>query len=91
VADVNAHSRSRISGAQFDVIAYGAKGDGVTDSLPAIRTAMEKCHASAPARRWGREEWWIGNACFGNRLRLKRLLDELYELNHVTQVYRGKR
>jgi polygalacturonase len=30
----------------FDVITYGAKGDGVTDSLPAIRTAMEKCHST---------------------------------------------
>jgi polygalacturonase len=30
----------------FDVMTYGAKGDGVTDSLPAIRTAMEKCHST---------------------------------------------
>ena len=30
----------------FDVMTYGAKGDGVTDSLPAIRTAMEKCQST---------------------------------------------
>ena len=30
----------------FPVTAYGAKGDGQTDSLPAVRAAIAACHAA---------------------------------------------
>lgn len=34
----------------FVVTAYGARGDGVTDSLPAVRAAIAACHAAGGGR-----------------------------------------